>query len=119
MKGIFLAASFVTIVSTLAAPVPFKAAELDTLIYAKGADFIPVTSEASPQTDRAINYGTKTTIIARTDGQDDSASYVSSLIHSLSAIPRPTSSSTCSFVIRNPQLENDSRSVPSSLTGIH
>lgn len=102
MKGFFSVATFVAIISTLVAAAPFKAAERDTVVYSKGADFIHVTSEANPQTDEAINFGTQTALIARTNGQDEFASYVSFAIPSLSAIPGATSSSTCSFVIRNP-----------------
>ena len=102
MKGIFSPATFVAIISALAAAAPFKAAERDTLIYSKGADFIHVTSEANPQTDEAMYYGTQTALIARTNGQDEFASYVSFAIPGLSSIPGATSSSTCSFVIRNP-----------------
>src|SRR5947207_15146930 len=77
MKGIFSAATFVAIISALAAAAPFKAVERETPIFTKGADFIRITSEANPQTDEVLYFGTQTAVIARTNGQNEFASYVS------------------------------------------
>ena len=111
MKAIFSAATFVALISALAAAAPLKVAERSatgSIIYAKGADFIHVTSEASPQTDEASIYGTQTAVIARTNGQNEFASYVSFAIPPLASIPGATASSTCNFVIQNPAFASGS-----------
>jgi hypothetical protein len=105
MKGIFSATTFVALISALAAAAPFKVTERSAtgpLIFSKAADFIHVTSEADPNTDQAAAYGSLTGLIARTNGQDEFASYVSFVIPALSSISGATTSSTCDFVIRNP-----------------
>jgi Ubiquitin 3 binding protein But2 C-terminal domain len=105
MKGIFSAATFVALLSALAAAAPLKHAARSAngpLVYTKGADFIHVTSEANPQTDQAPIYGTQTALIARTNGQDEFASYVSFAIPALSNIAGASASSTCNIVIKYP-----------------
>jgi hypothetical protein len=106
MKGIFSTATFIAIASALVAAAPFnnfaERSASGPIIYTKGADYIHVTSEKYPQTDEASTYGTQTAFIARTQGKDEYASYVSFAIPPLSSISGATESSTCHFVIRNP-----------------
>ena len=105
MKGIFSTATFIAIASALVSAAPFKVAERSAsgpIIYTKGADFIRVTSQTNPNTNEIGTYGTQTGYIARTNGNDEFASYVSFYIPPISAIAGASASSTCNFVIKNP-----------------
>src|SRR5271154_4375675 len=118
MKGIFSAVTFIAIATALVAGSPIEgtkqgqfkhskrgqslAERNGALIYTKAADFIHITSEASPDVDQDSIFGTQTGLIARTNGQNEFDSYVSFYIPALSTIPGASASSTCNLVIRNP-----------------
>jgi hypothetical protein len=71
-------------------------------VWSQLAEFYQVISQAQPTTNQEHIYGFSTAVISRTQDSNEFDTIVSFPMPALSKIENATSSSTCTFVIKNP-----------------